>query len=69
MKTKRPPARDLPGDIGQAFNLAGQDTADGWRDAADQNQSTQDRQAAARRQTDMFPDVEGCKPFGPVRGS
>ena len=62
MKTKQAPARDLPGEVGQAFNLAGQDTADGWRDAAEHNQSFEDRQAADRRQGDMFPDVEGHKP-------
>jgi hypothetical protein len=64
MRTKRHtvPARDLPGDVGRAFNLAGATTSDGWRDAAEQNQSAEDRQAAARRQGDMFPDVEGCKP-------
>jgi hypothetical protein len=61
VKTKRASARDLPGDIGQAFNLAGATTAAGWREAAEQNQSAEDRQAAARRQGDMFPDAEGYR--------
>lgn len=59
MRTKRhtAPALELPGEIAQAFNLATQATSDGWRDAAERSQSSQDRQEANRRQVDMFPDV------------
>ena len=70
MRTKRHTAaqHDLPGEPGQAFNLATQPATDGWRDAEERNQSAEDRQAAAQRQGDMFPDAEGRRPFrtGPV---
>ncbi len=64
MRTKRHTAaqHDLPGEPGQAFNLATQPTNDGWRDASDRNQSAADRQAAAARQGDMFLDAEGRAP-------
>lgn len=61
MRTKHTTTADLPGEVAQAFNLAGQDSNDGWRDANDLDQLAQYRQAAAARQGDMFPDAEGCR--------
>ena len=54
MKTKH--TQELP-KLDQVFNLSAQESNDGWRDTADLNQSLQDQQEAAKRQTDMFPDV------------
>lgn len=62
MRTKHTTTADLPGEVAQAFNLAGQVTADGWRDQNDRDQLAYDRQAAAARQGDMFPDAEGFRP-------
>jgi hypothetical protein len=61
MKPKHTTA-ELPGAIDQVFNLAGQESNDGWRDANDRDQLTHDRQSAAQRQVDMFPDAEGFAP-------
>jgi hypothetical protein len=64
MKAKRhtAPQHDLPGEPGQAFNLATQPTNDGWRDASDRDEAEADRLSAGARQGDMFPDAEGFAP-------
>jgi hypothetical protein len=55
------PQFDLAGQVGQAFNLAGATTNDGWRDANDRDEAEADRLSAGARQGDMFPDAEGYR--------
>ena len=45
MKPKRhtAPQFDLAGQVGQAFNLAGATTNDGWRDANDRDEAEADQ--------------------------
>ena len=52
------PQYELPAEIGAVFNLHGDQTGDGWREQDQADQLAADRAAAAKRQPDMFPDVD-----------